>query len=220
MIPRSLNEIDSTVRKAARGAGLSWGLAEEAGKAASWLAARDLPGVELAAALLARNDGTPYEALVPVIEGDRWRARSGRLCPLIAGTAVNDRAEAIAGGAAVTLAAVSYPLLLLPFAGRAAEAGCGDIEMSWSGFTAQCRADGLHIVAADPDAMTADEAQDVKIRATHTEAAFTHHPRTAAEITAPPAIWSRLEALAHRTYVPATEASRVAGAGAGLSDND
>lgn len=220
MIPRSLNEIDATVRKAARGAGLSWGLAEEAGKAASWLAARDLPGVELAAALLARNDGTPYEALVPVIEGERWRARAGLLCPLIAGTAVNDRAEAIAGGAAVTLAAVSYPLLLLPFAGRAAEAGCGDVEIGWSGFTAQCRAGGLHIAAADPAALTVEEARDVTVSAAHSEAAFTHHPRTSAEITAPPAIWSRLEALAHRTYVPASDESRRAGAGAGLSDND
>ncbi|MCR9127812.1 MAG: DUF3726 domain-containing protein [Rhodobacteraceae bacterium] len=32
--------------------------------------------------------------------------------------------------------------------------------------------------------------------------------------------WDRLEALAARTYVPATAASRAAGAGAGLSDND
>ena len=34
------------------------------------------------------------------------------------------------------------------------------------------------------------------------------------------ALWARLEMLAARTYVPATEASRASGAGAGLSDND
>ena len=33
----SLNEIESLCKKAARGAGMSWGLAEEAGKAAKWL---------------------------------------------------------------------------------------------------------------------------------------------------------------------------------------
>ena len=32
--------------------------------------------------------------------------------------------------------------------------------------------------------------------------------------------WATLTALAHRTYVPATEASRLAGAGAGTTDND
>ena len=32
--------------------------------------------------------------------------------------------------------------------------------------------------------------------------------------------WSRLAAFAQRTFAPATEASRLAGAGAGLSDNN
>lgn len=35
-----------------------------------------------------------------------------------------------------------------------------------------------------------------------------------------PKLWERLQAHAARTYVPATEASRLKGAGAGLSDND
>ena len=34
------------------------------------------------------------------------------------------------------------------------------------------------------------------------------------------AVWRALEARAHLTYVPATEASRQKGAGAGLVDND
>jgi hypothetical protein len=33
-------------------------------------------------------------------------------------------------------------------------------------------------------------------------------------------IWEALGRFAHRTYVPATEASRLKGAGAGLTDND
>jgi hypothetical protein len=39
----TLAEIESYLRKAARASGLEWGLAEEAGKAARWLAAFDLP---------------------------------------------------------------------------------------------------------------------------------------------------------------------------------
>lgn len=38
-------------------------------------------------------------------------------------------------------------------------------------------------------------------------------------VAVPPDVWSQLEAWAHRTYVPATEASRQ-GAGAGAIDND
>ena len=33
-------------------------------------------------------------------------------------------------------------------------------------------------------------------------------------------VWARLNALAKRTYVPSSEESRAAGAGAGLTDND
>lgn len=36
----------------------------------------------------------------------------------------------------------------------------------------------------------------------------------------PEALWQKLEHWAAKTYVPATEASRIAGAGAGLTDND
>ena len=35
-----------------------------------------------------------------------------------------------------------------------------------------------------------------------------------------PEAWATLNRLAHRTYAPATEESRLKGAGAGLSDND
>ena len=35
-----------------------------------------------------------------------------------------------------------------------------------------------------------------------------------------PAVWTSLGRYAHKTYAPATEASRLSGAGAGLNDND
>ncbi|MEO0980892.1 MAG: DUF3726 domain-containing protein, partial [Pseudomonadota bacterium] len=38
--------------------------------------------------------------------------------------------------------------------------------------------------------------------------------------TPDPDSWTRLGVLAHRTYAPATDESRLRGAGAGLSDND
>ena len=37
--------------------------------------------------------------------------------------------------------------------------------------------------------------------------------------TVDPSAWARLEAYAHRTYAPDTEASRLRGAGAGLIDD-
>lgn len=40
------------------------------------------------------------------------------------------------------------------------------------------------------------------------------------EIFVSPEVWSSLQTLAHKSYVPASAASRLAGAGAGLTDND
>ena len=45
-------------------------------------------------------------------------------------------------------------------------------------------------------------------------------PNLPVRLTVAPDMLARLEALAQRTYVPATDASRSAGAGAGLTDND
>lgn len=45
-------------------------------------------------------------------------------------------------------------------------------------------------------------------------------PMKIVEIFIPKIAWERLQALAHKSYVPASEASRIAGAGAGLTDND
>ena len=40
------------------------------------------------------------------------------------------------------------------------------------------------------------------------------------EIDVATEVWTRLQRLAHKSYVPASAASRLAGAGAGLTDND
>ncbi len=54
------SELRSLVTKSARGAGLAWGLAEEAGWAAEWLARRSLPAGEWAAKWLASTvEGLP-----------------------------------------------------------------------------------------------------------------------------------------------------------------
>jgi len=43
---------------------------------------------------------------------------------------------------------------------------------------------------------------------------------TAPRVAMSPTLWAHLNKLAAKTYVPASEASRIAGAGAGLTDND
>ena len=89
----ALNEIEAMGKRAARGVGCDWGIAEEAAKAVRWLAMHRLPGPELLADLLTLNDGRSYADLAPVTVEGVWEATSGSLCPLVAGAALADRAE-------------------------------------------------------------------------------------------------------------------------------
>lgn len=71
----SYSELRSLVTKAARGAGLEWGLAEEAGWAAEWLARRGLPAADWAMLWLGpRSEGQacPVEAGCRLAEGPGW----------------------------------------------------------------------------------------------------------------------------------------------------
>lgn len=86
----SLNEIEMLVRKAVRGAGYDWGLAEEAGKAARRLALAGHDAVVAFLALCERFDGSTHTERAPTSLAGVWQAPGGLLCPLTAGAALSD----------------------------------------------------------------------------------------------------------------------------------
>jgi hypothetical protein len=213
----SLNEIEVMGKRAARGAGFSWGLAEEAGKAARWLTVHDLPGPEVLAELLTRNDGGNYDDLAPATVDGLWLARSGRLCPLVSGAALCDRASEIASGQTIELGPTAYPVLLLPYAAAAAKLTGVALELSWADVRVELSSEGMAYEGESSD-LTARSADRVRCR--RTEQTLTVEPAGVPGREVPADTWSRLGGFAQRTFAPATEASRLAGAGAGLRDND
>ena len=214
---RSLNEIETHAKRAARGAGLSWGMAEEAGRATRWLAAHGLSGPEVLSDVLAQSDQRSLHRVSPPTLGGEWRAPEGDLCPFSAGTALNDCANRLTTGQSVKMGNVAGPLLVVPFAAWAAIHLAAPVQIHWR----NCRivTDGEWIWTDDPD-------QEIDARRTP---ALTCHLANAHKETATrpnfrgdvaPEIWEKLDAFAQRTYAPATAASRLLGAGTGLSDND
>lgn len=200
----SLNEVEATARKAARGAGFSWGQAEEAGRATRWLCAHGLDGCGTLAALLLR----PRHA-TPQVTGGQVGARR-TLCPLVTGMALADFAHLLKAGP-IRMTPVAHPLVLLPFASTAAVHAGRTVTLQSDAFTATT--DGSQTALSgqppSPAAITVTPGGTVA------------HPLSRATRATPgPADWATLTALAARTHAPATEASRLSGAGAGLSDND
>ena len=221
---RSLNEIEAMSKRAARGAGLPWGLAEEAGKAVRWLTARGLPGVEQLADILTQDDKRDYAELMPTDVDGVWQAPAGHLCPLIAGAALCDRATEITGGRAIKLGKTAQPLLLIPYVAGAVKLTGATISIAWDNVVTTLSSAGESIEGGHKSLMVRSTQHVHCQLASQGEEPCEPDSDLALPVTtvnglATPA-WNRLAAFAQRTYAPATEASRLAGAGAGLSDNN
>ena len=213
----SLNEIEAMAKKAARGAGMSWGLCEEAGKAVRWLESHELPGIATFIQLLEKNDGLPEVQSTPISFDGVWTSVSGQLGPILSGAALNDSAEKLRSGTPVELAEVSFPMLLVPFVAWAALHLDQPVEVKWGNLHAV--SNGYDLALQDPDGEIS-----VKSAALVTVSKASKLPELAISATlrgnVDADVWSKLATFAHRTYAPATEESRMLGAGAGVTDND
>jgi hypothetical protein len=212
----TLSEAESSLRKAARACGLEWGLAEEAGKAARWLAAFGLPGPETLYAHLCNLEGRHYTDFVPACSLEPWQAAKGPMCPIVTGAALADRAAQMLEGRVFHLGRTAYPLLLAATLGQAARFHGTAFVTCWEGVRLNCFGHGLQVLGRREKLLVAESAQVCCCRDDSAEAEI-EASTMAYEIDAE--IVQRIDALAFRTYAPATEESR-AGAGAGLTDND
>lgn len=215
MTTYSLNEIESQCKKAARGAGMSWGIAEEAGKAARWLATQGIDGGALLAHWLEIMP-VPRPRML-VLENGVWANTAGALCPVTGGTLIADRARDMAS-APFHLANVAYPALLLFSVQASADWLSHAISVTWPGFTARLSPGGAPQISGD---LRSSRASQVCCAVAQTATPAPHEPVWLPQrFTINDESWAILTLWAHKTYVPATAQSRLAGAGAGLADND
>ncbi len=210
----ALNEVEALAKRAVRGAGMSWGTAEDAAKATRWLCRNGIDGAGVLSALLDHNRDKAEQDLRPAETSGTWRAvDAAQLCPLLAGAALSDCAAKLKD-AAITMQRVSFPALLLPFmASAAAQLNC---VLMLEGDLGSASTDG-DLLALSNDGLLQAASVDVVIRIGDLTSETLSQVSRA---TPAPEAWDILKTYAHKTYAPATEASRLAGAGAGLSDND
>lgn len=210
----SLPETEALCLKAARGAGLPWGLAEEAGTAAAWLAERGLPGAALVLDWLEGGART-----VPRPAEERWESPGGPLCPVATGAALADFVELPEGPSRceLALAAIAVPALLLPFLARAAGMLGRPLALGWEGGAVRIGADGA--LAGEVAALVAAGVAGRAVVSPCPAAPSVRADTRRAPLPLALPLWRRLDALALRTTVPPSERSR-AGAGATGDDGD
>ncbi len=189
----SLNEFEALCIKAAKGSGLFWGHAEEAGRASRILSR------------LGIDDGS---LLLVALEN------FDKNCSLWIGPALCDKGLALDKD--IELECVSAPGLLLAFLNIMVSDNDGCFEIVWNGFKAQISAEGIFCNRLD--AVTVDVADRVVIRRLKNVSGVPLPVYSRAEISNNTV--EKLLELAGHTYAPSTEESRLAGAGAGVNDND
>ncbi|MCB1459477.1 MAG: DUF3726 domain-containing protein [Nitratireductor sp.] len=212
----SLNEIEATSKRATRGAGRSWGMAEEGAKAVRSLHEIGLPGVRLLATLLQETDCLPQSSIAPTLLKGDWQGESGLLCPLATGATMSDIAPEIAAGREVRTRALSCPLLLVPFAIAIAHTSGKTLRLQWADVTLDAHPDGVSRDLTNEN-LLARRAETMTCRTVETGVmAAGADPLHNVD----PDDWELLNAFAFRTFAPESEASRRKGAGSSLPDND
>lgn len=208
----ALNELDSLLRKATVGSGFPVGHATAIAAAGVWLARRGFPVCEIVEGAL--GDGMAANQMVHDNGVTRFQAARAA----IDGIAAIDLLLADAGAARVILCDLDEPRLLLGLAGATGDA---------SGV-------GFSLVTGDDESVVGAETAIAPATFRLTRGCtleLTFRPDLPGRDTAPSATrydpaatgdggWDAIQRLAHKTYVPASDQSRLSGAGAGLTDND
>ena len=190
VISLTQSEVEALAYKATKGAGLPWGIAEEAAFMASWFHAR---GVDILTPLAAHLDQIKGQIWVELVDP------SGMISALCFGPSLG---EMMGSEEYYHLGQTRDPMFLMPFVDACATAHARGFHL-----TVDDRDLGLNSQVSDCNSVKVTLSDNVKTWPNMAPPAY------------PTSTKDHLDHLAFATYVPATEASR-AGAGSSQSDND
>ena len=116
---KSLNEIDTTVKRASRASGFSWGISEEVGKSIRLLELFGLPGIKNLNQYYQDRKTKKFEKLNLIREQNL--SSSQPFCPIILGISFLDQVKILESFKKIEFTNVSYPVIFLSFLSRASE---------------------------------------------------------------------------------------------------
>ena len=199
----SFNELKSMSKGAARGAGFSWGHAEEVSFATVWLAKNGFDAAKELINLLENDMIYSPEN----IDDDIWTNKSGDLDPIKSGTALLD----LNITRSIVLEDVFLPCFLIPFVAHLSNSVLIEADnFSALSINGRVKVKFENLPLRSKYLILSETSDNINL----VQKQISKRCEIADDV------WSRLEEFTYRTYAPATEESRALGAGAGLSDND
>jgi hypothetical protein len=202
---KSLSEIETTVKRASKAAGFSWGVSEEIGKSIRLLELFSLPGIKYLNSYYKDKKKKIFENLSLVKEKNL--PSSSHYCPVLLGISFLDQIKKIENYKKIHFSSVAYPILFLPFLSRCSEIIGKKIQFEFDKKKILLNLN-VNIYANFIDQEFPKYANNIEIRFLKNKDSFTDEE------------WNSLYKLSENTFVDETDSLKEGAAGAGLTDND
>ena len=200
----SFSEIETTVKRATRSVGFSWGISEEVGKNIRLLEMFGLPGV--------KNINQYFKIYnVEKFENINLFSKSNiskkYYCPIIAGVNFFDQSSTISDLNHLEISNLAFPLLFIPFVSRTSEILGKRIFLKIDNkeflfnFNQSIYSNYL-------SGEIVEKSEKINIQFIENKNSFSESE------------WSELYKISENTFVEETDESKQKAAGAGLTDND
>ena len=202
---KSLSEIETTSKRASRGVGFSWGIAEEVGKCIRLLELFGLPGIKNLNEYYQKKDKENFDNIKLINQKNTSNKNS--LCPISLGISCLDQIRKIENYNECSFKNVAYPLLLLPFLSRSSEIIGKKILVVLDKYEFLLNFN-TNISSNSLKKKFPSKAKIVKIFFLDNKDSFTDYD------------WKNLYKLSENTFVEESDSLKKGAAGAGLNDND
>jgi len=201
----TFSEIETTVKRASKAAGFSWGIAEEIGKSIMSLELFGLPGIINLNHYLKKIKKKHPKKITKIEKKNKTDDKE--LCPIYSGVAFLDRCLELEKLKSLKFYNVSYPLLMLPFISRASEIMSKKILVQFDNSSFLLNFD-KSIFSKNIKKQVHSQAKVVNIEFIENKNSFSEQD------------WKQLYKLAEETFVDESDSLKKTAAGAGLIDND
>tara|TARA_B100000470_G_scaffold194497_1_gene162956 strand:- start:1050 stop:1661 length:612 start_codon:yes stop_codon:yes gene_type:complete len=201
----TFSEIETTVKRASKAAGFSWGIAEEIGKSIMSLELFGLPGIINLNHYLKKIKKKHPKKITKIEKKNKTDDKE--LCPIYSGVAFLDRCLELEKLKSLKFYNVSYPLLMLPFISRASEIMSKKILVQFDNSSFLLNFD-KSIFSKNIKKQVHSQAKVINIEFIENKNSFSEQD------------WKQLYKLSEETFVEESDSLKKTGAGAGLTDND
>ena len=202
---KSLSEIDTVSKRATRGAGFDWGIAEEVGKNIRMLEMLGIAGIKNLNHYYKIKVKKNFEK-INLIDKEN-KSNKLEYCPIIAGVSFLDQVRSLENLSEIKFENIAFPILFLPFVSRASEIVGRKILLKVDNRTFLLNYN-TSIYSNSLNEGVTTIGNKVVVKFLENQDSFEENE------------WKELYTLSEKTFVEENESLKQSAAGAGLTDND